>query len=621
MWENLITIWPEEVTFTPEERLDNALSWTPAEDKMLDALLRTYGWGDWKRIDASSLLPGRSKSQIIVRAGMLIGSARLADFSGLKVSIKDVREFVIKVKADQTPVRYNRPRDPDQMESDRRVAREALLPKQNVCRNLKPFVLGTDDFATRRLDLQQLKDYFDTLKLLISDREVLLAEKLGSEGAKFNTKIEIYNPEEEAFEPVHGTLDSGASVSCASAVLHLAGNKLLTSPDVKLPILTDVNNRGTQAIGYADVDVRVSIFGLCSKVVLTKVRMYFVNSATWSHFLIGADALSKYGLNPWQALREKILRSEVGNIQDGEEVVLKIEDDTEEHLDEEDLDLYFDKLEDLRRLIVEREKLIPEREALKKRLLQLEIYVFQEIEKLWNKGLRPAIGDEMIHSCPNVECYYLGRNDYKFKLPDLQQDIISYIDPPDSRVVQADLTKIELGELNLGYYDVIVADPPWIVNVRNPNRGVEVPYNQLPDEAIFKLDLRQIQHVGLVFLWVTNAKLDKAIRWLEGMKYKIMEYLCWLKRSKAGKWHQSNGYLLRHSKEICLVARRRRPQFLLQRYTDVLETVVGPQSSKPEELYEMIETMMPNKNILKCSEELQTVVRDGLPSETNCCLH
>ena len=132
------------------------------------------------------------------------------------------------------------------MKKDSEAAWNDLKDSQDLVTNLKPYVLGIEDFATRRIGLQELEVYVDVLKLMISDREVLLATQFWSTSdSHFNARIELWNPEQEMFVPVEGTMDSGADVSVACSKYHLQGNEMLCEEAEMLPFLLDVNKTRT----------------------------------------------------------------------------------------------------------------------------------------------------------------------------------------------------------------------------------------------------------------------------------------------------------------------------------------------------------------------------------------
>eukprot|EP00924_Labyrinthula_sp_SR-Ha-C_P006969 snap_masked-scaffold_8-processed-gene-5.17-mRNA-1 protein AED:1.00 eAED:1.00 QI:0/-1/0/0/-1/1/1/0/104 len=60
---------------------------------VLDALIRYKDFGRWNQIVATGVLPGKTKSQIIVETESLIRSQKLAYFTGLRISYLRIRAF------------------------------------------------------------------------------------------------------------------------------------------------------------------------------------------------------------------------------------------------------------------------------------------------------------------------------------------------------------------------------------------------------------------------------------------------------------------------------------------------------------------------------------------------
>lgn len=93
-------------------------------------------------------------------------------------------------------------------------------------------------------------------------------------------------------------------------------------------------------------------------------------------------------------------------------------------------------------------------------------------------------------------------------------------------------------------------DPPWKVRL-----GLQYP--TLDNELIWSIPVSKLQSSGYLFLWVVNSKEKEARSWIEeSLKYTIVDTIVWVKQSKNGKLMRGSGFTLRHSKEICLVARK-----------------------------------------------------------------
>ncbi|CAG8759232.1 4243_t:CDS:2, partial [Dentiscutata erythropus] len=122
-------------------------------------------------------------------------------------------------------------------------------------------------------------------------------------------------------------------------------------------------------------------------------------------------------------------------------------------------------------------------------------------------------------------------------------------------------------------FDVILMDPPWQLATHAPTRGVAIAYQQLPDICIEELPIPKLQKNGFLFIWQTvNRRMAKG-----------------------------HGFYLQHAKETCLMGRKGKdpPGCKHSISSDVIFSERRGQSQKPEELYEMIEELVPNGNYLE----------------------
>lgn len=151
-------------------------------------------------------------------------------------------------------------------------------------------------------------------------------------------------------------------------------------------------------------------------------------------------------------------------------------------------------------------------------------------------------------------------------------------------------------------------DPPWQLACANPTRGVAIGYQQLMDHFIESMAINHIQDHGFLFIWVINAKYSFAFDLLKKWGYEYVDEVAWVKRTVNRRLAKSHGYYLQHAKETCLVGVKRRqiknengdwvPEELVfnkdVKISDVIFSERRGQSQKPEEIYELIEKMMPN---------------------------
>ena len=96
-------------------------------------------------------------------------------------------------------------------------------------------------------------------------------------------------------------------------------------------------------------------------------------------------------------------------------------------------------------------------------------------------------------------------------------------------------------------------DPPWQLSTSTPSRGVAIAYDSLGDDSITNLPVQQLQKNGFIFIWVINAKYRKAINMMQNWGYKLVDEICWVKKTVNGKIAKGHGFYLQHAKESCLV--------------------------------------------------------------------
>ena len=135
-----------------------------------------------------------------------------------------------------------------------------------------------------------------------------------------------------------------------------------------------------------------------------------------------------------------------------------------------------------------------------------------------------------------------------------------------------------------------------------------IKYQMLDDETIAAIPLEAIQTDGLLFMWVINCKFTVAMRMISNWGYKwgrrrgvsgrLVGDIAWVKLRPKGFVAQGNGFYLQHAKETCFVAQKGKCSHIdsnrLGTISDVILSKRKGQSQKPEEIYEVIERLVPN---------------------------
>lgn len=153
--------------------------------------------------------------------------------------------------------------------------------------------------------------------------------------------------------------------------------------------------------------------------------------------------------------------------------------------------------------------------------------------------------------------------------------------------LRCDLRRLDLGVL--GKFSVILADPPWAINMR-------LTYGTLTDAELRALDLGRLSDDGLFFLWVTGRAADAGRECLAAWGYRLVEEIIWVKIDQLQRVAAAGhtGHWFNHSKEHCLVGAKGSLRGI-RRFSDCNVIVAQPRESsrKPDELYGIMERAVP----------------------------
>eukprot|EP00736_Rhodelphis_marinus_P004070 Rmarinus@m.7260 len=141
----------------------------------------------------------------------------------------------------------------------------------------------------------------------------------------------------------------------------------------------------------------------------------------------------------------------------------------------------------------------------------------------------------------------------------------------------------------LGKFDVVMADPPWDIHM-------DLPYGTMGDDEMRNLKVPQLVENGLLFLWVTGRCVVLGNECLELWGFKKVDELIWVKTNQLQRLIRTGrtGHWLNHSKEHCLVGLKGTPRLAGRRIDcDVLVAEVRETSRKPDEIYDVIERLIP----------------------------
>jgi N6-adenosine-specific RNA methylase IME4 len=151
-----------------------------------------------------------------------------------------------------------------------------------------------------------------------------------------------------------------------------------------------------------------------------------------------------------------------------------------------------------------------------------------------------------------------------------------------------------------GNFDVVLMDPPWRVRQQRPsersmfsNSSFSVGYDTMSNEEIRDLNVGCLAKSGFLFMWVINAQMELAFECMRHWGYSYIDRITWIKKRSNRALAVSQGFYFLHSTEVCLIGVKSGVDFIKRVSDDVIFAEVREKSRKPDELYEIVEQMMP----------------------------
>lgn len=148
-------------------------------------------------------------------------------------------------------------------------------------------------------------------------------------------------------------------------------------------------------------------------------------------------------------------------------------------------------------------------------------------------------------------------------------------------------------ELPEGEHDVVYADPPWQYYL--PLRGApDAHYKTMTLEEIMDMKVPAAEN-AVLFLWTTNPHLEDAFSVIRAWGFSYRTDMAWVKDIFG------TGHYFRGQHELLLLAIKGNmpPPTEETRPSSVLISPRRKHSEKPEEVYEIIETMYPNRKYIE----------------------
>lgn len=190
----------------------------------------------------------------------------------------------------------------------------------------------------------------------------------------------------------------------------------------------------------------------------------------------------------------------------------------------------------------------------------------------------------------------------------LEEDVETRLEK--NEYINCDLRYFNLDYIveKFGNFDVVALDPPWRIkggqkNSDSPfmfsNNKFQLEYDTLSNQEIMDIPIGKLSKKGFCFLWVLSGNMQAGYECLNKWGYECIDHLIWIKTSKGGTRAMiSHGFYFLHSTETCLVGYKCSPNDCINVKTrvsnDLIISNVRKKSQKPDQLYEIIDIMMPN---------------------------
>lgn len=145
-----------------------------------------------------------------------------------------------------------------------------------------------------------------------------------------------------------------------------------------------------------------------------------------------------------------------------------------------------------------------------------------------------------------------------------------------------------------GLFDVILADPPWKYDYMALSGNPEEQYRTMDLEKICSLGVPSAKD-AILFLWATNPLIKEAIKVLEVWGFKYITNMVWIKNGLGV------GYYIRGDHELLLIGKKGNipPPEEANRPSSIIRVDKIGHSIKPNEIYNIIEKMYPNRKYLE----------------------
>lgn len=163
-------------------------------------------------------------------------------------------------------------------------------------------------------------------------------------------------------------------------------------------------------------------------------------------------------------------------------------------------------------------------------------------------------------------------------------------------------------------YDVIVADPPWLFELRSEAGIAKSPqahYSCMPTKDICALPVDHLAGGDCwLFLWVTAPMLEDGLRVMRAWRFDYVTTMAWHKVFRSGKNAIGTGYVVRSMHENILIGKMGNPG-CAKPMPSLFTGIRRENSRKPDEFFALVERFKPR------ARRLDLFSRETRPGWTN----
>ncbi|QIR85040.1 MT-A70 family methyltransferase [Paracoccus sp. AK26] len=148
-----------------------------------------------------------------------------------------------------------------------------------------------------------------------------------------------------------------------------------------------------------------------------------------------------------------------------------------------------------------------------------------------------------------------------------------------------------------GGFDMIMADPPWLYQLRSEKGEEKAPQAQYACMTLDEIAALPVSALAaddaVLWLWATNPLLRDAFKIIDAWGFQFKTAGHWVKTTKNDKLNFGTGYILRCAGEPFLIATRGTPK-TTKSTRSVIMGRIREHSRKPEEAFAAAEQLMPD---------------------------